>query len=452
MKRLTTRKDAFHLTGPALVLFALGAPLHTVLAEETPAPPTLPPIEGESEAQGSPLQPKKGPRTAGPAEEAEPEKPKEWFGGDVPWWEWSRVTGNWGGLRDALDNAGATIAGTYTMDWSTPVSGGITKRGTARGLLDVNLTIDAAKLGVEGGTFFAQYYFRHGRNAADDVGELQAFSNIDEQRLSREYELWYEQKAWNDKLRLKLGQVDANSEFAFVEAAGEFIHSSAGFSPTVLNFPTYPDPALSANLFVYPVENFYVGGAIYGDSIKETSHHGFHSPFYIAEIGTTLPLSEKLGPLRVAAGAYYDTGKQDRFDGGTQNKASGFYALAEQQLWRENPDDKEDTQGVSVFAQYGFGDDKVSACEHHLGLGVSAQGLLPARDSDVTGLYWSMVKTSRATGSGFDADESAFEFFYKFEVTPAVSLKPDVQWIANPGGVKSADDALVFTLRLDVTL
>ena len=79
-------------------------------------------------------------------------------------------------------------------------------------------------------------------------------------------------------------------------------------------------------------------------------------------------------------------------------------------------------------------------------------GLIPARDADVTGLYWTLAKTSRATGSGFDADESAFEFYYKFEVTPAISLKPDLQYITNPGGVKTADDALVFTLRLDVTL
>lgn len=448
------------LTGPALVLLALAInPARTIADEAAPPiePSPVPALDATNsllqifEAQGRPLQPMKGDRTIG-EEKAEEEKPAEWFKGELPWHQWSRVTGNWGGLRDALESGGATIAGTYTMDWGGPLSGGISKRGTVRGLLDVNLTVDAEKLGLPGGTFFAQYLFRHGRNGSDDVGDLQAFSNIDEARLSREYELWYEQKVFNDKLRVKVGQVDANSEFAFVEAAGETINASAGFSPTIFTFPTYPDPALSVNAFIYPTENTYLGPAIYGDTISETSDNGFHEPFYIAEIGTTLNLCEKVGPLRLAAGLYYDTGRHDRFDGGTQNKGSGFYALAEQQVWRENPDDKEDAQGLSAFVQYGFGDDKVSAVHHHVGVGLSAVGLIPTRDADVTGLYWTLAKTSRASGSGFDADESALEFFYKYEVTPAISLKPDLQYITNPGGVKTADDALVFTLRLDVTL
>jgi porin len=453
MKYKLSRKDALRskVTGPALVLLALNSTPFLAGAEDAPASSPPPSPEGVFEAQGNPLQPKKGPRTT-EASEAEAEKPKEWFGSELPWWQWSRVTGNWGGLRDSLENAGATIAGSYTMDWSAPVSGGINRRGTARGLLDVNLTIDAEKLGLPGGTLFAQYYFRHGRNGSDDVGDLQAFSNIDEARLSREYELWFEQKILNEKLRIKAGQVDANSEFAFVEAAGEFINASAGFSPTIFTFPTYPDPALSLNLFVYPLENIYIGAGLYGDTITETSRRGFQEPFWIGEVGAKIPLGDKFGDLRVAAGVFYDTGNLDRFDGGTQNKGNGFYALAENQIWRENPDDKEDAQGLSVFAQYGFGDDKVSAFEHHLGLGLSTLGLIPGRDADAAGFYWTTVKTSRAAGSGFDADESAFEFFYKFEVTPAVSLKPDVQWITNPGGVKAADDALVFTLRLDVAL
>ncbi len=452
------RNAAAGITGSALVMFALASlPSDSYADEAADEPPKAPtvadsnPLEGTFEAQGSPLQPKKGARTAGEPEAEEP-RPAEWFGGELPWYKWSRVTGNWGGLRDALENGGATFAGTYTMDWSAPVSGGITRRGTARGLLDVNLTVDTEKLGLPGGTLFAQYIFRHGRNGSDDVGDLQAFSNIDEARLSREYELWFEQKAFGDFVRFKGGQVDANSEFAFVNAAGEFINASGGFSPTIFTFPTYPDPALSLNLFIYPHENVYIGAGVYGDTITETSRRGFREPFYISEVGVTIPGGEKMGDLRIAAGYFYDTGRLDRFDGGTQGKGTGFYALVENQLWRENPDDKEDAQGVSVFAQYGYGDEDVSTFKHHVGLGVSTLGLVPGRDADAMGLYWTTVKTSRATGSPYDANESVFEFFYKFEVTPAISLKPDVQWIMNPGGVMTADDALVLTLRLDVTL
>ena len=137
------RNAAAGITGSALVMFALASlPSDSYADEAADEPPKAPtvadsnPLEGTFEAQGSPLQPKKGARTAGEPEAEEP-RPAEWFGGELPWYKWSRVTGNWGGLRDALENGGATVAGTYTMDWSAPdwarPTVGLTMRPTRRG-------------------------------------------------------------------------------------------------------------------------------------------------------------------------------------------------------------------------------------------------------------------------------------------------------------------------------
>ncbi|MDB5296736.1 MAG: Carbohydrate-selective porin, OprB family, partial [Phycisphaerales bacterium] len=43
------------------------------------------------------------------------------------------------------------------------------------------------------------------------------------------------------------------------------------------------------------------------------------------------------------------------------------------------------------------------------------------------------------------------ELFYKVQVTKFFSLKPDLQYIHNPGGVRGRDDALVGTLRLTLS-
>ena len=66
---------------------------------------------------------------------------------------------------------------------------------------------------------------------------IQAFVNNDADDFTALYELWYEQYLFDDVVRVKIGKLDANSEFAYVEHGGEFIHSSPGVSPSILSFP-----------------------------------------------------------------------------------------------------------------------------------------------------------------------------------------------------------------------
>jgi carbohydrate-selective porin OprB len=302
-------------------------------------------------------------------------------------------------------------------------------------------------LGLKGGTFFGQYYFRHGRFGGDDVGDAQGYSNLDAERLSRAEEVWYEQKLLNDRLRVKFGQVDANAEFAFLESAGEFINSSAGFSPTIGSMATYPDPAVSVNLFAYPTDQFYVGGGLYGENFKQLDGDSFENPFLIGEFGFTHSGSGRFAAGRLAFGGWRDTDDVDRFDGGVKSGTGGYYVVAEQMVWKEKVEEKEDAQGVSLFGQYGWADGKVNAFRQHVSLGVSIAGPIDGRDDDATGLRWSWVEMSDEPGAGFDANETNLEFFYKAQITPFFSVKPGLQWIHNPGGLADADNAVVGTLR-----
>ena len=374
---------------------------------------------------------------------------REWFGGGLPWWQWSRLTGDWGQMRPALATNGLTFAGRLTTDTSMGLSSGSGQRGVQRGLLDLNLTFDPEPLlGISGGTFFAQYYYRYGPQGSDDIGDLQGYDNIDADQLNQAEEIWYQQKLIHDLLRLKIGQVDANAEFDNLPAASGFINSSAGFSPTLLNFPTYPHPALSVNLFAYPTAWFYCGAGIYADNLRDLSAQGFHHPYLLGEAGLTHPGTGRLGPGRVAAGVWHDTAAVSRFDGGSQDGTSGFYVLAEQQVWKRQPEAADDKRGVSLFVQYGSTNPEISPVAHHVGAGVSATGVLPKRDNDEMGIYWSRAGLSRAGGSGFTHDESSLEGYYQCQITPFFVLKPDLQWICHPGGLSSPDAAWVATLRI----
>lgn len=384
------------------------------------------------------------------------------------WLEGDYATGDWGGLRPELDDKGVTVGASAILDWSKNVRGGIDTANSAfRSFLDLNVTLDLGKLvGIEGGTLFVDAYTFNGRSGSERlVGDAQGFDNIDSDRRAQIGEVWYEQKLAGDKLRIKAGKIDANAEFAYanngcryLECA--FLNSSPGMSPTILGMPTYPDPAMGVVVFVYPVEWLQAGVGVFDGAGQEGHRTGLRGPdtlfgspadlFFIGELGVLWSLEGETLPGRLGLGGWGHTGTFDRFDGATASGTQGFFVTVAQTLWRENPQDAEDGQGVAAFAQYGWADPQVSEMDHHLGAGVEWTGALPGRDADVAGLMVSWVHFSQAPGAGLvDEGEMVVELVYKARITPWMSLQPDVQYITNPGGAGLAD-ALVFTLRAEV--
>ncbi|MEM6853182.1 MAG: carbohydrate porin [Planctomycetota bacterium] len=364
----------------------------------------------------------------------------------------------WG---ERMAEQGVTVEASVTADYSVVLDGGVDDGADAfRHLTAVGVTLDTERLFEHpGGTIFADFVTKNGQDGSEEVGDFQAFSNIDEADFTTIYEVWYQQEFFDGRLRLKLGKVDVNNEFAFVENAGEFINSSAGFSPTIFVLPTYPDPALGASVSAYDDSGVYASAGVYDGAAQEgfaTGQRGFSTLFgepsdlfLIGEFGVAHEAS--FGPGRVAVGIWHHTGTFDRFDGGQESGTTGGYFVLDQTVYQTNPGDPDDARGIGVFAQYGWADGAVSEAEHHASLGGQWFGPLPDRPDDVLGLMVSPVWFSDEPGAGFTEDaEWAFEAFVKFQVTPWLSIKPDLQYIIHPGGDATVDDALVGTLRLEL--
>ena len=77
--------------------------------------------------------------------------------------------------------------------------------------------------------------------------------------------------------------------------------------------------------------------------------------------------------------------------------------------------------------------------------------MIPGRPDDSTGLYATYVDLSDSSGAGFDDDEFALDVYYRLAVTPAVFVQPELQYIVNPSGDSSIDNALVGGIRVGVT-
>ncbi|HEY7115259.1 MAG TPA: carbohydrate porin [Tepidisphaeraceae bacterium] len=376
------------------------------------------------------------------------------------------LTGDWA-ARKALAERGVTFDIDLTADGTKNLRGGLDTAGsTWRWMLEGTLTLDTKPLlGLEGGTIFVDFQEAQGPNPSDElIGDVQGIDGLDgvpgtsHQNRTQLAQLWYQQTAFGGALRVKAGKVDANSEFDRSTTAQEFLHQSTGSSATLFTMPTYPDAATSINIFVKPNDRLQIGFGLYDGSFAEgirtgdlgpaTFFHDAQDLFLIAEIDQSWELGRDRLAGRLAVGGWYSTNRFARLDGGQVTGTGGPYLVLDQALWRANPKDKDDGRGIDLFLMYGYADPAIVIFDHNLGGGVSWTGPIPGRPDDVVGMGFQSVHFSdgyQPTGRF----ETSYEAFYRIQVRPWFAVKPDLQYIANPGG-KGTPDALALTVRLEV--
>ncbi len=402
------------------------------------------------------------PTTPEEAAPAAPDPRREWIGG-APWRSWPRASGDWASMRTSLEECGVEASGGITTDWAAAWRGGARNRDSVTSLFDFNLALDLdTLLSLPRTIAFVDAYEIQGRAPSNDIGDLQGVSNIQAPNTSQISEAWIE--TWiGDSLRLKVGKVDCNSEFAFTELAGELVNPSAGISPSIQSAPTYPNPAASVNLFWTPTESSYLGLGVYdgagavGVNTGSQGISGFFRDdesdayFTIAEFGFGWTGGNSWGSGRMALGAWHHGEDFARFDGGVESGTFGCYSIFEQFVWRQNPDEPDDPRGVGVFASLGLADEDVAqVCLHAQG-GLRWNGPLASRPDDVVSFLVSHAALSDAPGAGFAQDETTFELCWRLQITPSLAIKPDLQYVLHPSGDPSLDDALVGLLRVELT-
>lgn len=170
--------------------------------------------------------------------------------------------------------------------------------------------------------------------------------------------------------------------------------------------------------------------------------------FVIGEGGVAWTCEGHALPGSIAIGGWHHTGTFDRFDGGSESGTRGIYFVINQTLWQPDGIEVDDARGLAGFLQHGLADGDVSEVSQHVGAGLTWTGTFPNRDADVAGIGVSWVEFTDSLAAGFDeSGEIIVETFYKIQVTPFFSIKPDVQYVHQPGGDEALDDALVAGVR-----
>jgi porin len=394
-------------------------------------------------------------------------------------WERDTLTGGFGGLNEALEPSGIEFAFSLTNIYQQNARGGTsTSRNQGRwsGSYDLEMTADLERLfGIQGAEVYLLAEGTWSRKDIDETSVGSAFG-VNGDFAPREafniIEFWYQQSFFDDTLRIRIGKLDMTGGFdhrgcpvsfdcnAYANDENtQFLNSALVNNPTI----PFPDYGLGVIVFWNPFGDWYLSfGA--ADAQADKRETGINTAFhdedyfvYMAETGITPRFNSANGLLQGAyrVGIWYSPEPRANSQADAAGRAwrddTGLYLSVDQLLAKENsaPDD---TQGLGAFFRYGYASAKTNDITDFCSFGVQYQGLLDGRDDDVLGIgYARGFFSDRASNVYRDDYESVFEAYYNAKVTRWLNFSPSVQYVANPGGTGSTQDAVVVALRATMT-
>ena len=401
-----------------------------------------------------------------------------------------KVTGDWGGARNELERRGIKVILGYKNETAGNLSGGIRRTTTSVGQVDLGATFDLQSIvGWDGATLQSSITYRHGPSLNVNSG-LNLLEEPQETfgrgQVWRWTELWLRQRFADDHVIIKVGRLVAG-EFAnwgcdFTNLG--FCGSLVGTTDTYFwyNWPI----AQWEGVVKIRNDQFYVHVGLNEDNARNLDTNFFIAQFSGArgviehlEAGWTPAFSDARLPGFYQVGIWHDTAPHPDvlFDAsGTRTSLSGlppaeireqtgFYLDFEQQLSGKayldpvsgilNPQ-----IGLTIGAFYERGDQRTATTSDAITLEAlyTAPFANWAHDQVGIALGRSMVTSRQADLSGLTHPqlgpqhvEYRSEIFYRMSPWRGVFVRPNLQYVIDPGGYVSRSSAVILGIRLDVS-
>ena len=418
------------------------------------------------------------------------------------------LAGDCFGCRPAAETNGVVLSAQSVSDLLGNITGGAATGTTYSGLLNLGLAVDLQKaVGWEGASFKNTWLWLYGNDLSSQyINNALTVSSIEGISTFRCYELWFQQNLFHDVVSLRGGLLGLDTEFMTSDTSSLFVNSTFGV-PALFNLnvpnggPTYPMATPGVRLALQPISWLTIRSALAQANpfTQQQNLRGFDWNFGSA--GGLLSLNEAAAswnkeaqskglPGTAKAGFWLQTGRDPENTGGSPTEdafafgspearafSSGFYGMIDQQLYAapgtptasngKNPADAgknpapPDTvsctcsgQGLSSFFRVGFSPQQPSPVGFYSDAGFVYTGLIPTRNADKLGVafgyarmgsqYASQGSAAGLPGVGYEA---VAELSYSVQLSQAVSIQPDMQYILHPGGTGQYGNALVVGVR-----
>jgi porin len=437
---------------------------------------------------------------SGPAGAQPYEVPPTW-GGDI--WTRSRLTGDWGGLRDELGAKGVVFDVDLLVTPMDVLSGGRSTGGDTWGNADYTLNVDTQKLGLWPGGFlkvivdtsFGTALDNSGASVPVNTATLIPALNTRTTTLMNATLMQF----LSEKFGVVLGKIDT-----FAPAGQEFYGDyNTQFLNAAFNFPMtleqVPISAFGGGIIVLPIEGttvsllaldsngtatsnnvgdaFNKGAMVVGSAqitIKPSGlvgHQNFGfswtnqerysleqdpSNLALMLLQTRFPRLADPGPmLEQILAQFFPNLTVPVVPANRESSSWSVNYAFDQYLWQPTGDPK---RGIGVFFSAGASDGNPNPIKYSFLAGVGGKGVVPGRANDTFGLGFARTQFSSAfvpflrerLDLGLEHEDS-FEAYYNCAITGWLSATADLQ-VVDPGLKKALPPSGLRLMNVDTAV
>ena len=407
------------------------------------------------------------------------------------------MTGDWGGLRTEWLKKGYDIQLSYQPEMAFNLHGGITRSNVGRYTDQFNIggALDLEKiLGWNHASFTLQITERTGRDLANDrlIDPRQGIIGSDVQENFGRGQTWhltrfyYQQAYFDNVLDVKLGRLPVGDDFdstGCVYQNNAMCGGLAGHGSTIWYNSPIGQWGTRFKVNITPDVYAQVGAYEYNPTLLDRdagfklNTSGRTGMTYLGEVGWTPKLGPQGLPGRYFVGGFRNTANANDVlldSNGMPKALSGnpaqvndgryaWYAYAKQKVTTVDGNNK---RGLSLWAHYSTYDKDVSTIDWQAQIGAFFTGPLASRPQDEVGIGFSdmhvnpgLTKNQQLHNQGLVYDVSSFipvqtaeyaaEIHYDYKPTPWLLLRPNLQYLGNPGGVNKVNGATILGLTVN---
>jgi porin len=414
------------------------------------------------------------------------------------------LSGNWGGLRSTLEDNGVVFSLTQVSDVLGNINGGVKQGVEYDGLFQPEVDLDLDKLmGWRGGSAHMGAYVIQGKGLSQtNLQNIMTVTNTEFAPAGAKMgEFWIQQTMFDEFLKIKVGQIQADINFDTIESSQFMVNSTWGW-PAIWaqnmpgGGPNYPDAVPGVQVILTPNERWMFQSAVFngnptGKSAGANSN-GLEFPLgqgvlsFAEAIYNHNPNGQGGMPGTYKLGGWYNSQSfnslsmanngvplaSDESSGTPQSFKGNYslYASLDQAIWR---DANTDNQGPNVFASLHISpqSDRNQVSWFVEG-GLAYTGLIDGRPLDQCAIGFAYMNMSsnyannvrfenqyQGTNQPIPNYEAIIELDYQAVVSPWLAVQPFFTYVINPGARAplpqnnqlAIPNAMVFGLRTIVS-
>ena len=391
------------------------------------------------------------------------------------WGQLTGATGNWGGLRSQLSEAGLSFFGSYESESAGNPVGGEDHKFRYTHNIGAGIAVDLGRLlGLHDTYFLVSASERTGNSLSDDIPNFFNVQQIYGHQTIRLVDLAIEKLFFDQKLDIVGGRINALDDFAtsplYCYAQNLGFCGNPLSIPVNASVPSYPGAAWGIRARYQLLPELYSMTGVYNTYLHFRDNK-FHGVDFSVRQNSGVAIMEELGyspePLRqlgypgtIKFGGMYDSEPRLQFESGQYRGGTWQIYLTDQQRLLRRPENAINAhQGLWGFLALTYAPPKMNMLQYFTDAGLLYFGLIPGRPKDELGLFgiWGQFSNDlsdaqRASHQPIMTHEAVIEANYMFNVTPSLSVQPDIQGVFRPQGTGRISNTLVLALQIAITL